>query len=127
LLRPGLAAVRRGQDQAVLPHDPAPVVVDETHPVERDVDPARQDGPVPAPVTSLDDLATIPDDDGAVLRQRLDVVEAVSAGLDGPLHQRNHLDLTMATHRERTQHDPHWDRRTAHAAPSLGAVAGRPA
>src|SRR5262249_10242266 len=77
LLRPRLAAVRRGQDQAVLPHDPAPVVVDEVHAVEGDVDARWENRPVPAAVARLDDFATVADDDRAVLGERLDVIETI--------------------------------------------------
>ena len=52
LLRPRLAAVGRGQDEAVLPGDPAVVLVDEAHAVERGVGSRRQELPVHAAVAS---------------------------------------------------------------------------
>src|SRR5262249_12653864 len=115
--------VRRGEDEAVLAGYPAVVVVDELHTVERGVGSRWQDLPVHAAVLRLDDLPAVADHDRTVLAERLDVVETVRSRVDRALDERRHLDFAMAPQCQRNQHDPQWNRPTAHAAPSLGAVA----
>src|SRR5262249_13047409 len=85
--------------------------------VERVLGAARPDVPGGAAGGRLEDLAPVAHDEGAVLREGLNVVELVGH-VDRALPERDHLDFVMTPEREHTQGEPERDRPTTHTTPS---------
>jgi hypothetical protein len=104
------------EDHAVLARDEAVALVGEADGVEREVGAALADVPGAAAVRRLEDLPAVADHEGAILGERLHVVEAVG-GVDGAIGEGDHFHLVVAAERERQEDEPPGNPPATHEAP----------